>query len=280
MSAAKKKILTVSNLTMKFGGITAIDGLSMSVNQGSITSIIGPNGAGKTTLFNCLTGFYKPTSGSVVMHHPENGDMQLECMSTHKVASHANVMRTFQNIRLFPKMTVMENLIVAQHNRLFQASGFSIAGLLKLPRYTRAEREAVDHAWSLLRRFSLTSFADTPAGALSYGVQRRVEIARAMCARPMLLCLDEPAAGLNPKESLALNDLLLSLSHDDKVSVLLVEHDMSVVMNVSDEIYVISYGKKIAVGSPNQIQNDPHVIAAYLGEPEVEDVQLEMESGQ
>lgn len=269
--SAQSSILSVERLTMRFGGLAAIDDLSLDVPAGKITAVIGPNGAGKTTFFNCLTGFYKPTVGSVRLNHPQRGVMRLETLASHQVARRAQVVRTFQNIRLFPKMTVLENLIVAQHNQLQAASHFSIAGLLGLPSYRRAEARAMEKAVGWLKRLNLVDKADLVAGDLPYGTQRRIEIARALCVDPLLLCLDEPAAGLNPRESAELNELLTHLASDEGISILLIEHDMSVVMNVSDHICVLNYGRKIAEGTPHEIQNDSSVIKAYLGEEDADE---------
>ncbi len=263
-------LLRVENLSMRFGGLTAIDDLSLDVMAARITAVIGPNGAGKTTLFNCLTGFYKPSSGSVRLVHPQRGTLRLEQLDSHQVASRAQVVRTFQNVRLFPRMTVLENLIVAQHQRLQRASGFSLAGLFGLQAYRRAEAEAIAIAVDRLKRLNLLDRADAVAGDLPYGMQRRVEIARALCVDPILLCLDEPAAGLNPRESAELNALLQSLAGEEGLAILLIEHDMNVVMNVSDHICVLNYGCKIAEGTPDEIRSDAKVIKAYLGEDDGE----------
>ena len=258
-------VLTVDALTMRFGGLTAVDGLSFAANRGAITALIGPNGAGKTTVFNCITGFYKPTAGGVTMRLGDGKAHQLQLLANHHIAARAKVARTFQNIRLFSGMTCLENLLVAQHNLLMRASGCTVKGLLGLPSYERAERAAIELASHWLDVTGLLGRGDDAAGELSYGDQRRLEIARALCTGPELLCLDEPAAGLNPRESEALNTLLRKIRDEAGVSLLLIEHDMGVVMGVSDHIVVLDYGRKIAEGTPDQVRQNPAVIAAYLG---------------
>ena len=260
-------LLSVANLTMRFGGLKAVDGLSFQAQAGDITAVIGPNGAGKTTVFNCITGFYKPSEGSLTLTHADGNSFALAAMQGHRIAAEARVARTFQNIRLFSGMTALENLLVAQHNVLMAATGFGILALLGLGRYSQAEAAGMDKARFWLDATGLTDRADDPAGALPYGAQRRLEIARAMCIDPVLLCLDEPAAGLNPRETDELNALLLRIRAGG-CSLLLIEHDMRVVMGISDHIVVLDHGKKISDGTPAEIRADPAVIAAYLGEGE------------
>nr|WP_198981007.1 high-affinity branched-chain amino acid ABC transporter ATP-binding protein LivG [Herbaspirillum sp. ASV7] len=257
MNQSMKTMLEVSSLSMRFGGLLAVDGVSLSVKEREVFAIIGPNGAGKTTVFNCISGFYQPTSGEIALD-----GVSIARQPSHQVAQQGLV-RTFQNIRLFKSMTVVENLLVAQHH---QVNTNLLWGLLKTPAYRRSEQEALQRAAYWLDQLGLTALANREAGTLSYGLQRRVEIARCMITKPRLLLLDEPAAGLNPQEKQELAQLIDRLRREHGVAVLLIEHDMSLIMGISDRILVMEHGKPIVTGTPEQVRSDERVIKAYLGE--------------
>ena len=250
-------LLAVDGLMMRFGGLLAVNNVALELRPQEIVSLIGPNGAGKTTVFNCLTGFYKPTGGTIKLR-----DQHLEGLPGQKIAR-MGVVRTFQHVRLFREMTVIENLLVAQHQHL-KSGVFS--GLFKTPAFRRGESEALDRAATWLERIGLLDLANRQAGNLAYGQQRRLEIARCMVTRPEILMLDEPAAGLNPKETHELDELIAELRGEHQVSVLLIEHDMKLVMGISDRIYVVNQGTPLANGTPEEVRNNPDVIRAYLGE--------------
>lgn len=256
-----RPILEVSGLSMRFGGLLAVNGVGLSVNEKQVVSMIGPNGAGKTTVFNCLTGFYKPTAGTILL----DGE-PIQGLAGHEIAR-KGVVRTFQNVRLFKEMTALENLLVAQHRHL--NTNF-LSGLFRTPAFRRSEQQAMDYAEHWLDAVNLKEFANRTAGTLAYGQQRRLEIARAMCTRPQVICLDEPAAGLNPQETEALSGMIRHLRDDHDMTIVLIEHDMGMVMGISDDIVVLDHGNVIAKGKPEQIRNDPKVIAAYLGADEEE----------
>ncbi|MEX0604836.1 MAG: high-affinity branched-chain amino acid ABC transporter ATP-binding protein LivG [Marinobacter sp.] len=250
-------MLEVRNLSMRFGGLLAVDQVSLDVQEHEIVSIIGPNGAGKTTVFNCMSGFYQPTGGQILYEGKE-----IQGTPDYKI-SRMGMVRTFQHVRLFGKMSVVENLLVAQHRHL---NTNLLSGLIKTPNYREKERKSLDRAAYWLSRVGLLDHANRDAGNLAYGQQRRLEIARCMVTEPKLLMLDEPAAGLNPAETRELNELIISLKEDYRVSVVLIEHDMSLVMEISDRINVINQGRPLASGTPEEIRRNDDVIKAYLGE--------------
>ncbi|WP_372966377.1 high-affinity branched-chain amino acid ABC transporter ATP-binding protein LivG [Marinobacter sp.] len=250
-------MLDVQNLSMRFGGLLAVDGVNLNVKDREIVSVIGPNGAGKTTVFNCVSGFYIPTGGKILFEGQE-----VQGKPDYKI-SRLGMVRTFQHVRLFNQMSVVENLLVAQHRHM---NTNLIAGLFKTPNYRAREQRSLDRAAYWLERVGLLDLANRDAGNLAYGQQRRLEIARCMVTEPKLLMLDEPAAGLNPAETNDLNQLIVSLKEDYNVSVLLIEHDMSLVMDISDRITVINQGRPLASGTPAEVRQNDDVIKAYLGE--------------
>ena len=257
-------VLQANGLTMDFGGLRAVDRVDVTVDEGEIVALIGPNGAGKTTFFNCVTGVYKPTGGSVSIAAPDapGQERTITGMKPDKIAEQG-LARTFQNIRLFPNMTVLENVMIGRDCRL--KAGVPGA-VLRDPRTRREEQKVVDDSYEILRKISLERFVNDLAKNLPYGAQRRLEIARALATEPFLLLLDEPAAGMNPQETRNLDDLILQLRETEGLTIFLIEHDMSLVMRLSERIYVMDYGKLIAHGPPDEIKGDPVVIKAYLGE--------------
>ena len=257
-----KKLLEVSGLTMDFGGLRAVDNVGLDIFEGEIVALIGPNGAGKTTFFNCVTGIDEPTAGDVKMHPPGGASRRINGMKPNRITA-LGMARTFQNIRLFPAMTVLENVMIGRHCRTSTSILDAILGSRKA---AREEKESVDKSYQLLKKVGLADVADEFSRNLSYGAQRRLEIARAMATDPFLLLLDEPAAGMNPQETRELDELIVRIRNEDKLAILLIEHDMKLVMNISDRIYVMEYGKEIAQGTPQEIKENPKVIEAYLGE--------------
>ncbi len=257
-----KPILEVKNLTMDFGGLRALDSLSLEVYEGEIVALIGPNGAGKTTFFNCITGIHPPTTGDMLIMPPGKKPKRLNGLKPNRVTERG-LARTFQNIRLFPNMTVLENVMIGRHCRMTAG----IAGaIFRGPSTLKEEKEVVRDSYLILEKIGLTDFVNEFAMNLPYGAQRRLEIARAMATDPFLLLLDEPAAGMNPHETQDLDELILWIRENENISILLIEHDMKLVMSLSDRIFVVDYGKKIAQGTPEEIKNNPAVIKAYLGE--------------
>ena len=255
-------ILDIKGVSMAFGGLHALSDLSLSVNQDEIVALIGPNGAGKSTLFNCITGIYKPTRGAMLLHAPDRRLLRLNGLKPNKVTERG-IARTFQNIRLFQNMTVLENVMIGRHCRTHAGIPGAV---LRGPRTRKEEGRIVRDSYAILEKFNLASFVDQYAKNLPYGAQRRLEIARALATEPVMMLLDEPAAGMNPNETAELVDTIRRLKDVEGVSVLLVEHDMKLVMQLADRIYVLDYGRLIAQGTPVEIGRNPDVVKAYLGE--------------
>lgn len=257
-----KPVLEVKDLSQDFGGLRALNELSLTVNSGEIVALIGPNGAGKTTFFNCVTGIYTPTEGQMFLHD-SSGDKQLLNGKKPHLITAMGMARTFQNIRLFSEMTVLENVMIGRHCRT-RAGIFG--AIVRDGRTRREEQDCIDRSYELLELVKLQDFWNETANNLPYGAQRRLEIARAMATEPRMLLLDEPAAGMNPQETNELKELVCSIRDNQQLSILLIEHDMGMVMSLSDRIYVMEYGSCIATGTPAEIRTNPRVIKAYLGE--------------
>lgn len=255
-------ILNVKNLTMEFGGLKALNGIDLEIGKNEIVALIGPNGAGKTTFFNCITGIYNPTDGDIYISKDLIKYDRLNGLKPHLV-TRKGMARTFQNIRLFPTMTVLENVMIGRHCR---TSAAIIGAVLKNKKTREEEQEIVNVSYKILKKIGIEQYVNELAENLPYGVQRRLEIARALSTDPFILLLDEPAAGMNPQETNELDDLIIKIRDEEGISILLIEHDMKLVMSLSNRIYVMDYGKKIAHGTPEQIKNNPAVIKAYLGE--------------
>jgi branched-chain amino acid transport system ATP-binding protein len=255
-------VLAITGLTMDFGGLRAVDHVDLDVRQGEIVALIGPNGAGKTTLFNCITGLYKPTHGDIIALPPGGHQKRINGFKPNQVTE-IGLARTFQNIRLFPNMTVLENVMLGRHCR---TTTKILGAILRGSHTRREEEETVAFSYHLLERVRLEKHVNDFARNLPYGAQRRLEIARALATEPFLLLLDEPAAGMNPHETKELDELITQIRKDMGIAILLIEHDMKLVMNISDRIFVMEYGKEIAVGTPLEIRANPKVIKAYLGE--------------
>jgi branched-chain amino acid transport system ATP-binding protein len=254
-------VLEVKNLTMNFGGIKALDRVSLEIKKDQIVALIGPNGAGKTTLFNCLTGIYTPNAGDIIVHPPQGKSRRINGMKINQITE-LGLARTFQNIRLFGGMTTLENVMIGRHCR----TRAGIAGAIFRPQSTRGEeKDIVDQSYSILEYLGLTMYVNDLARNLPYGAQRRLEIARALACDPQILLLDEPAAGMNPLETGELERLIVRLWRERHLSVLLIEHDMKLVMNLAQNIFVLDYGEEIARGTPQEITQNPVVIKAYLG---------------
>ncbi len=256
-----RTILEITGLTMKFGGIKALDALTLRIRQGEIAALIGPNGAGKTTFFNCLTGIYQPAAGDLLLTRPDGGTVRLNGLKPNRITIHG-LARTFQNIRLFPNMTVLENVMIGRHCRT-RAGIFG--AIFRNTRTREEEQETVESSYRIITKMGLAPLVNEFARNLPYGAQRRLEIARALATEPTVLLLDEPAAGMNPRETAELDELIREI-RSDGISILLIEHDMKLVMSLSDHIFVMDYGRKIAEGTPGEVRANPEVIRAYLGE--------------